>query len=121
LYFQTLFSDKVLFLLKTAFDHLQSGRQDRAWSCVGKALAYDPGIESAYNYGDITIRTHLKRILSEARFPLTLSWLAAICREGGDREASNLLLRRYLELAPNAPDRDHVLSGFPGGSNYVED
>jgi MoaA/NifB/PqqE/SkfB family radical SAM enzyme len=111
-YFDTVFSNKTLFLLKTGFEHLQSGRPDRAWSCVNKALALDPGIRQVYDYGDITIRAHLKRILAEARFPLTLSWLAAICREIGDGEASTVLLKRYLELAPNAPDFDHVSRGL---------
>jgi MoaA/NifB/PqqE/SkfB family radical SAM enzyme len=107
-YFDTVFSNRIQFLLKTGFEHLQSGRPGRAWSCVNKALNLDPGIRQVYDYGDITIRAHLKRILAEAQFPLTLTWLAAICREIGDGEASTLLLKRYLVLAPDAPDWDHV-------------
>jgi hypothetical protein len=107
-YFDTVFSNRILFLLQTALDHLKAGRLERTWSCVNKALALDPGIPVGENYGDITIRAHLDRILKEATVPLTLTALAAICREIGDREASNLLLQRYLELAPNAADWDRV-------------
>ena len=101
-------SDRVEALLKATVHELNAGREAEAWSSLNQALELDPGIQQLHEEGGATIRRHLDRILSEARFPLTLSWLAAISREIGDREASDLLLRRYLELAPYAPDRDHV-------------
>ena len=101
-------SDQVETLLKTTVQQLNAGREADAWSSLDQALALDPGIQQADQEGRTTIQRHLDRILSEARFPLTLSWLAAISRQIGDHEASDLLLRRYLELAPYAPDRDHV-------------
>ena len=101
-------SDQVEALLKATLQQLNAGREAEAWSSLHRALALDPGIQQMQEEGGATIRHHLDRILSEARFPLTLSWLAAISLEIGDNEARVLLLRRYLELAPYAPDRDHV-------------
>jgi len=101
-------SDQVEALLKATLQQLNAGREAEAWSSLHRALALDPGIQQMQEEGGATIRHHLDRILSEARFPLTLSWLAAISLEIGDNEAWLLLLRRYLELAPYAPDRDHV-------------
>jgi MoaA/NifB/PqqE/SkfB family radical SAM enzyme len=107
-YVSTFAPDMVEALLKGAVQHLKAGRQEEAWSSVNRALALDPGIQHTNETGPAIIRHHLDRILGEARFPLTLSWLAGISREVGDDEASVLLLKRYLELAPDAPDRDHV-------------
>jgi MoaA/NifB/PqqE/SkfB family radical SAM enzyme len=101
-------SDQVEALLKATVRQWNAGNQAEAWSSLYRALALDPGVREIHEEGGGTIRRHLDRILSEARFPLTLSWLAAISRSIGDHEASDLLLRRYLELAPYAPDRDHV-------------
>jgi hypothetical protein len=39
-----------------------------------------------------------------------LSSLAALSRELGDLPASDALLARYLELALDAPDREHILA-----------
>jgi hypothetical protein len=54
-------------------------------------------------------RTYLDLILANAQLPLTVSLLAGISRVWGDDHTSVLLLRRYLELAPDAPNRADVV------------
>ena len=96
-------------VLKAAFKYAQANDTRSAVEQLVLALTHDPGLSPVEDRGTATIRVYLDQILSNARFPLTLSWLAAICREWGDGQSSAILLRRYLELAPDAPDRDHVL------------
>jgi radical SAM protein with 4Fe4S-binding SPASM domain len=102
------FADKVGILMKTAVDNLEAGRQDRTWSFITRALAIDPGIERPDDYTKFTLRECLPRVLKEARYPLTLSWLAAVFRYIKDDHSAILLMKRYLEVAPAAPDRDRV-------------
>jgi hypothetical protein len=104
----TAASVKVANLLSAALQHLREGRKSIAWTQVSQALAIDPSIKSV-GLGDITIRTHLAQITADVRFPSTLTWLAAICREAGDRASAIVLMRHYLEIAPEASDRHHVL------------
>jgi hypothetical protein len=73
-----------------------------------RALTHDPGLSPIEDHGEATIRVYRNQILANARFPLTRSWLAAISRQWEDGESSAMLLKRYLELASDAPDRDHV-------------
>lgn len=96
-------------VLTTALKLAQENNTQGAVRQLIRALVHDPGLSPIEDHGIATIRVYLEQILSGARFPLTLSWLAAISREWEDRESSAVLLRKYLELAPNAPDRDHVL------------
>ena len=96
-------------LLKAAFECAQRSNTEGAVEHLIRALAHDPGLSLVEDHGKSTIRVYLKQILLSARFPLTLTWLAAISREWKDGESSLLLLRRYLELAPDAPDRDRTL------------
>src|SRR5205814_1944193 len=103
----SLAAEKVGHLLKTATEHLSAYRYTASWRYVAMALAIDPGIANVQEYGSTLVRTHLPEILKEARFPSTLSWLAEICRSVGDRTTARLLLRRYLEIAPDAPDWNH--------------
>jgi molybdenum cofactor biosynthesis enzyme MoaA len=96
-------------ILEAAFECAQADDTQGAIGQLVRALSYDPGLSPIEDHGKATIRIYLKQILSNARFPLTLSWLAAISREWDDRESSALLLWRYLELAPYAPNRYSVL------------
>src|SRR5204862_939630 len=57
----------------------------------------------------------LPDILGNAQFPSTLSGLAAISSEFGYEATSSALLGRYLELAPDAPDRNHVINAVIAG------
>jgi MoaA/NifB/PqqE/SkfB family radical SAM enzyme len=101
---------KVASLLNSALKHLRADRATTAWVQVSQALAIDPGINVASNAGEDMIRNHISLILSHTQSPGTLTWLAAICREIGDRQTDVALLRQYLVLAPLASDRAHVLS-----------
>ena len=105
----TTVSGKVTNLLNFAVFHMRAGRKAIAWNHVAQALAMDPGITIA-SPGDGMIQSCLPTILANTRTGSTLSVLAAICREAGDRQSGLTLLRRYLELAPGAPDRQHVLA-----------
>jgi len=93
---------------------LEMVRQRQEASAVSKlreALQADPGLTCQCEHlraGDM-LKSHLDAIIAGANSPATLSWLAAICREYGDFRSSSRLLWRYLELAPDAPDHDHVL------------
>jgi len=96
-------------LLHFALEHLKAGQKSIAWLELSGALAIDPGIEVDVA-NESTILIHLERILAEAKSPATLSTLAGICRELGDRKTALLLLKRYVEIAPEAPDREHALA-----------
>jgi hypothetical protein len=96
-------------VLRAALEYAQGNDVHNAVSQVICALTHDPGLSSIEDHGQGIIRAYLNEILSNARFPLTLTWLAAISRQWGEMETSVLLLQRYLELAPNAPEREHVL------------
>jgi MoaA/NifB/PqqE/SkfB family radical SAM enzyme len=102
-------SSKVNNLLTSALGHMRAGRNTTAWFQVSQALAIDPGIHVG-EVNEETIRTYLGAILTNIRFPSTVSSLAAIYRETGDRKGALALMQRYLELAPDAVDRQHVLA-----------
>ena len=91
--------------LKSACERLQSGKRDQAWPLVAEALAIDPGITLP---NGSPFHVDLDDVMARAKYPLTLTWLAAVCREVGNYHMSRRMLQRYLELAPHAPDRDHV-------------
>ncbi|HEX6503097.1 MAG TPA: hypothetical protein VF011_07590 [Terriglobales bacterium] len=95
--------------LKAALEYAHANDTRSAVEQLASALTHDPGISPMEDHGKATIRVYLNQILANARFPLTLSWLAAISREWEDGHTSALLLQRYLELAPDAPDRNNVL------------
>jgi len=105
-------SARVNQYLKIAFDDLKSGDAAKAWSGVRKALAIDPGIKEDVAENEAAIRECLPRVLQNARFPLTLTWLAGMFRHVHDDRSAILLLERYLQLAPDASDREAVLQGI---------
>ena len=92
-------------LLKSALERFESGDRVQGWRFVKQALLLDPGIAQTYNSTGNPIRANLKRILEESKLPVTLTGLAAICRNIGDEKASSLLLQRYIELTPYSGDR----------------
>lgn len=99
-----------------ALDRIRQGQQPQALSSLREALRVDPGLICACSHqraGDL-VRSHLDAIIAGAVFPSTLSGLAAVCREDGDHHSSSRLLRRYLQMAPDAPDHDHVLRDLQG-------
>jgi hypothetical protein len=101
--------EKVEELLKCGFERLESGDKVQGWRFVKQALSLDPGINPTYSSHANPIRANLQRILNEARLPLTFKWLAAVCRQIGDEQTSRMLLKRYLEVSPNAVDREPVI------------
>jgi hypothetical protein len=92
-------------LLKSALERFESGDRVQGWRFVKQALLLDPGIAQTYNSTGNPIRANLQRILEESKLPVTLTGLAAICRNIGDEKASSLLLQRYIEVAPYSGDR----------------
>jgi hypothetical protein len=109
----TVIAEHVAALLSLAFERFRAGDEMDAHGRLAEALGRDPGIAiSSFPRAaiDETIRGHLPAILAHAHFPSTLSWLAALSREMGDRITSDALLSRYLDLAPNSPDRAHILA-----------
>jgi hypothetical protein len=109
----TVIAEHVAVHLSIAMEKLRAGDKTDAHRRLAEALRHDPGItisSFAMVAIDETIRSHLPDILACAYFPSTLSWLAALSREMGDGSASDALLSRYLELAPDAPDRAHILA-----------
>jgi hypothetical protein len=96
-------------LLKSALERFESGDRVQGWRFVKQALLLDPGIAETYNSTSNPIRANLQRILEETRLPVTLTGLAAICRNIGDDQASSLLLQRYIEVAPYSDDRDELI------------
>jgi len=97
--------------LALAIERIRAGDHPAAVRCLAEALKNDPGI-SISRTADIreVFRVSLPGILADTQFPSTLSWLAAVSREIGDNATSNTLLSTYLEVAPEAPDRNHILS-----------
>jgi molybdenum cofactor biosynthesis enzyme MoaA len=109
----TVIAEHVAALLSLAIERFRAGDEMEAHRRLAEALGRDPGIAiSSFARAaiDETIRSHLPDILAHANFPSTLSWLAALSREMGDGITSDALLSRYLELAPNSPDRAHILA-----------
>ncbi len=106
-------------VLKAALKYAQASDTQSAVGELVRALTHDPGLSPIEDHGEATIRVYMNQIISKARFPLTLSGLAAISREWEDGESSAILLHRYLELAPDAPDRDHVLRHLAAQSRQL--
>jgi hypothetical protein len=106
---ETSVVENVEKLLKCGFERLEYGDKVQGWRFVKQALSIDPGISPTYSSRANPIRGNLQRILNEARLPLTFKWLATVCQQVGDEETSRMLMKRYLELAPDAADREQVI------------
>src|SRR6266436_1467107 len=108
---RAVIADHVAALLSLAIERIRACDHPGAVRCLAEALKHDPGI-SVSRTADIreVFRVSLPGILADTQFPSTLSWLAAVSREIGDSATSNTLLSTYLEVAPEAPDRNHILS-----------
>lgn len=117
---EVLISDHVVALLSLAVDRLRVGDAQDAIHNLVEALKFDPEISIAETDAGDVVRTHRDQILAKVRFPSTLTWLAAISRECGDMDTSDALLMRYLELAPDAPDRKPILFDHFVGSAIRE-
>jgi hypothetical protein len=106
-------AEHVAALVAHAVERLGIGDEADARRQLAEALRFDPGIPVSRSESspiDEILRGRLSEILAGARFPSTLSSLAALSRELGDLPASDALLARYLELALDAPDREHILA-----------
>jgi molybdenum cofactor biosynthesis enzyme MoaA len=106
-------AEHVAALLSMAIDRLDDGDELGAFGRLVDALKHDPGIsilDSSKSAIGKTIRIYLPSILAHAHFPSTLTWLAALSFKTGDAETSDTLLSRYIEMAPNALDRKHILA-----------
>jgi hypothetical protein len=101
-------ANRVAILLKSAVQNLELGRRSEAVDLVGQALAIDPSATVSFDSAGRIDPSDLKKIVDKVRAPSTLTWLATVCRVSGDWKSSNLLLRRYLKIAPDAADREHV-------------
>jgi len=108
---KAIIADHISALLSLAIERIRAGDHPGGVRCLAEALKNDPGI-SVSRTADIreVFRESLPGILADTQFPSTLSWLAAVSREIGDNATSNTLLSTYLEVAPEAPDRNHILS-----------
>jgi hypothetical protein len=95
---------------RLALAHIKAQRHADAFECLARGLAADPGLEDVRDFGAETIRRYCDVVVKQARFTSTLSWLAAVSAAWNDRQSNLLLLKRYLELAPNAPNSEHVLT-----------
>ncbi len=104
-------SEHVTSLIASALKLVQQHEEQPAMARLRSALNHE-SVECCdcrhRNCGAL-LQAHAEAILRAAAFPSTLSWLAAVCREYGLESLSTRFLWRYLELAPNAPDFDHVL------------
>ncbi|HYR90930.1 MAG TPA: radical SAM protein [Terriglobia bacterium] len=108
---KAIIADQTSALLALAIDRIRAGDQRGAVRCLVEALRNDPGISVSQTVEISEVfREWLPRILADTQFPSTLSGLAAVSREIGDNTTSNTLLSTYLEVAPEAPDRNHILS-----------
>lgn len=94
-----------------ALEMVRQNNEPAAISKLLEALRADPGFtcNCEHTKASELLERHMDTIVADAKSPATLSWLAAICREYGEQELSSRLLWRYLEIAPHAPDYDHVL------------
>ena len=97
-------------LMLSCMESIRRADEPRATQFLKCALGHDPGLRCTCDHDtpEDLLYSHLDLILRCALAPATLSWTAAICREYRHHQASTLLLKRYLEIAPNAPDFDHV-------------
>ena len=116
----TVAARDVEILMQKALTCARMGQANLAWRYASQALVIDPGIPQSSLPDPVSVRNDLNRVLREARFPLTLSWLAALFREIGDDESWFRLLRRYLEVAPDAPDYDHVVRELTRSGSGLE-
>ncbi len=102
-------ADHVAALLSLAIERIRACDHPGAVRCLAEALKHDPGISVSQTAGiSEIIREALPQRLADIQFPATLTWLAAVSREIGDSASSSALLSRYLEVAPDAPDRRRV-------------
>jgi hypothetical protein len=104
-------AEHVTALLSLALQRLRLRDEQHAIHLLVEALKHDPGIavlREATTVGGI-IECNSGWILENARFPSTLTSLAALSREAGKPAAAEAFLLRYLELAPDAPDRQQIL------------
>ncbi len=97
-------------LLLSALKNFRSGDIQAGKAFLVEALTFDPGLQSAEIEVDAKnpVEAHLHQILSNAKYPSTLSALANIQLVLGGLPAAEQLFRGYLSLAPNAPDRTKV-------------
>jgi wyosine [tRNA(Phe)-imidazoG37] synthetase (radical SAM superfamily) len=104
-------AEHVSALLSLAIERIRAGDHSDALGRLTEALKHDPGISVSgiTDIGEIVSKS-LSQVLTNAQFPATLTWLAAVSREIGDSATSDTLLSRYLEVAPEAPDRNRILS-----------
>lgn len=110
-------AEHVTALLRQALAELHAGRDPDAKARVLEALRHDPdAIVSGAEDTRSVIRMALAQILEKARFPATLTYMAAISRQLGDGSVSDQLLDRYLQLVPDAPDRNHIIADRTVGS-----
>lgn len=100
--------------IAAALEFVRQGNEPMAVARLREALRADPGLICDCDHARASelLKRHLSAIIAGAHSPATLSGLAAICRAYGDGFSASRLLWRYLELAPDAPDRDHVLQSL---------
>ncbi|MDM8557300.1 hypothetical protein [Candidatus Parabeggiatoa sp. HSG14] len=97
-------------LLLSALKHFRTGEIQAGNTFLVEALTYDPGLQSNELEANTEnpIEAHLSHILSNAKYPSTLSALANIALVFENWKTANQLFKGYLSLAPNAPDRIKV-------------
>jgi len=96
--------------LRSALQWAKQRALSRMEADVRDGLRIDPGIadDELEAAGPDAVATHFEIIHDFSRFPATLTGLANIRMILGDMDRAARLFRRYLELAPNAPDQQEV-------------
>ncbi|MCG8457646.1 MAG: hypothetical protein MI919_15330, partial [Holophagales bacterium] len=117
-----VWAEHVESLLLSALARLRQGDRRGAEHHIGEALRHDPGDGEGGPGLDPSLvgesgagpdgrglwgRT-LDRVLEQARFPGTVVALANLAVSEGRPRAAERLFRRYLEMAPGAPDRETI-------------
>jgi len=97
-------------LLLSALRHFRGGETQAGQASLIEALTFDPGLPATQlAVGvDNLLKAHLQPILSTAKYPSTLSALANIALVFNDWKVAEQLFQGYLNLAPQAPDRNKV-------------
>jgi len=105
-------AEHVAAQLVLAIEAIRKSDEQTAVVRIEKALQHDPGGEARQDSPGIheLVKRHVGAVLTNAKFPSTVSTYAAVCSVLGFQVSSMRLLRRYLRLVPNAMNREAVLS-----------
>jgi hypothetical protein len=98
---EAVVSDEVTALLSASLDAIRRRDEQSALIAITKAVEYDPGLKFTERFANCSalLKACMPTVVVQAKFPTTLSGLAAVAHELGDHDSSKRLFRRYLMLA----------------------